>query len=492
MLKNKTSKKVTVVFLVGIFLLSLFSNGGFIIPIIVWISPVITIRYLSIHTNIKYQILAYLAFVVSFNIQWRGMIPIPDPYYYFITFALSSYFFLPFAINNFLIKKIVGFKSTLVLPVTWVVLEYLYSSFINPYYSWGSIAYTQFDNLQLLQIVSITGIYGITFIIGWFASVLNWIWENDFDSKAIQKSISIFLLTLILILLYGGVQLSLFQTNQETVRIASITSVIEEGRSRHIFDEIKLDSESEKTSKIIGDLHNNLFSLSLKEAKEGAKVILWSEASAFVFKKDEADLIKRGQTFAQQNDIYLFMALGTHIQNQVKRENKVIAITPEGEIAYTYTKARPVPGEKSIKGGEQLPALNTPYGIISSVICFDMDSPKDISKIGKEGVDILLVPSWDWKKITPYHTNMAIVRGIENGFSVVRQTNEGMSASADYHGRVLSSMNHFNTKERLLLSNVPTKGITTIYSIVGDLFAWMNIFIFFLFVWLRFKNNNQH
>jgi apolipoprotein N-acyltransferase len=186
------------------------------------------------------------------------------------------------------------------------------------------------------------------------------------------------------------------------------------------------------------------------------------------------------------------MALGTHIQNQVKRENKVIAITPEGEIAYTYTKARPVPGEKSIKGCEQLPILNTPYGIISSVICFDMDSPKDISKIGKEGVDILLVPSWDWKKITPYHTNMAIVRGIENGFSVVRQTNEGMSASADYHGRVLSSMNHFNTKERLLLSNVPTKGITTIYSIVGDLFAWMNIFIFFLFVWLRFKNNNQH
>jgi apolipoprotein N-acyltransferase len=210
-------------------------NGGFIIPIIVWISPVIIIRYLSIYTNIKYQILAYLAFVVSFNIQWRGMIPIPDPYYYFITFALSSYFFLPFAINNFLSRKIGGFKSTLILPVTWVVLEYLYSSFINPYYSWGSIAYTQFDNLQLLQIVSITGIYGITFIIGWFASVLNWIWENDFDSKAIQKSGSIFLLTFILVLLYGGVQLNLFQTNQETVRIASITSVIEEGRSNDIF-----------------------------------------------------------------------------------------------------------------------------------------------------------------------------------------------------------------------------------------------------------------
>jgi hypothetical protein len=220
---------------------------GFIIPIIVWISPVLIIRYLSINLKFKYQILAYLAFVVSFTIQWRGMIPIPDPYYYLITFALSSYFFLPFAINNFLSRKIGGFKSTLILPVTWVVLEYLYSSFINPYYSWGSIAYTQFDNLPLLQIVSITGIYGITFIIGWFASVLNWIWENDFDSKTIQKSGSIFLLTFILVLLYGGVQLTFFQTNQETVRIASITSVIEEGRSnRQIFDEIKSDKKKVK------------------------------------------------------------------------------------------------------------------------------------------------------------------------------------------------------------------------------------------------------
>jgi apolipoprotein N-acyltransferase len=425
--------------LVGIFILSLFSNGGFIIPILVWITPILIIRYLRVNSKFKIQLLAYLIFLVSFTIQWRGMIPIPDPYYYLITFALSSYFFLPFAINNFLSRKIGGFKSTLILPVTWVVLEYLYSSFINPYYSWGCIAYTQFDNLPLLQIVSIAGIYGITFIIGWFASVLNWIWENDFDFKTIQKSGSIFLPTFILVLLYGGVQLTFFQTNQETVRIASITSVIEEGKSnRHIFDEIKSDEKSEITSKTIRNLHNKLFSLSLKEVKAGAKIILWSEASAFVFKEYEDDLIKRGQTFAQENDIFLFMALGTHIQNQVKRENKVIAITPEGGIAYTYTKARPVPGEKSIKGGEQLPLLNTPYGIISTVICFDMDSPKDISKIGKEGVDILLVPSWDWKKITPYHTNMAIVRGIENGFSVVRQTNERLSTKLCKRGFVTS------------------------------------------------------
>jgi apolipoprotein N-acyltransferase len=176
------------------------------------------------------------------------MIPIPDPYYYFITFALSSYFFLPFAINNFLSRKIGGFKSTLVLPVTWVVLEYLYSSFINPYYSWGCIAYTQFDNLPLLQIVSIAGIYGITFIIGWFASVLNWIWENDFDCKSHPKKRKYFPAYFYFgAAVRRGSTSTFFQTNQETVRIASITSVIEEGRSnRQIFDEIKSDEKKVK------------------------------------------------------------------------------------------------------------------------------------------------------------------------------------------------------------------------------------------------------
>jgi hypothetical protein len=124
------SKKESIFLLVGIFILSLFSNGGFIIPILVWITPILIIRYLRVNSKFKIQLLAYLIFLVSFTIQWRGMIPIPDPYYYLITFALSSYFFLPFAINNFLSRKIGGFKSTLILPVTWVVRNRL----VNPIY----------------------------------------------------------------------------------------------------------------------------------------------------------------------------------------------------------------------------------------------------------------------------------------------------------------------------------------------------------------------
>ena len=113
-------------------------------------------------------------------------------------------------------------------------------------------------------------------------------------------------------------------------------------------------------------------------------------------------------------------------------------------------------------------------------------------KCGQVGIDILLVPSKDWKEITPYHTHMAIVRGIENGFSVVRQTYEGLSASADFNGNVLSTMNHFYTDEKVLVSEVPIGGITTIYNIIGDLFAWFNIVAFILFVLFRFKKIEEY
>jgi apolipoprotein N-acyltransferase len=42
----------------------------------------------------------------------------------------------------------------------------------------GSIPYTQSGNLPLIQLLSLTGLWGITFLIGWFAAVVNWTWEH--------------------------------------------------------------------------------------------------------------------------------------------------------------------------------------------------------------------------------------------------------------------------------------------------------------------------
>jgi apolipoprotein N-acyltransferase len=53
--------------------------------------------------------------------------------------------------------------SFLAFPVGWTAYEFLLSS-VSPHGTAGSIAYTQSDFVPLIQIASLTGLFGITFI----------------------------------------------------------------------------------------------------------------------------------------------------------------------------------------------------------------------------------------------------------------------------------------------------------------------------------------
>jgi apolipoprotein N-acyltransferase len=71
---------------------------------------------------------------------------------------------------------------------------------------------------------------------------------------------------------------------------------------------------------------------------------------------------------------------------------------------------------------------------------------------------------------------MGYMRGIENGFATIEQTGSGLSVSFDYKGNVLSKMdNNAAGDEAVMISHTPTKGSTTFYGMVGDVFAWLAI-----------------
>ena len=108
------------------------------------------------------------------------------------------------------------------------------------------------------------------------------------------------------------------------------------------------------------------------------------------------------------------------------------------------------------------------------MICFDMDHPAYIRQAGRSGTDVMLVPSNDCRDIVPFHTYMASFRGIENGFSIVRATGNGLSAAFDYQGRTLATADYSTTKQAMI-SHVPTHGVKTIYTVIGDLFAWLSM-----------------
>lgn len=48
-------------------------------------------------------------------------------------------------------------------------------------------------------------------------------------------------------------------------------------------------------------------------------------------------------------------------------------------------------------------------------------------------------------------------------------------SATDLYGRVLASMDHWRASEWVMVAQVPTRGVFTIYSAVGDLFGWLAV-----------------
>lgn len=460
--------------------LFLVSNGKWIIPIFTWIAPVFLIRAFRNFKRWYGRCFFFVLVVIVHSIRLKGMIPAPGVLYFMIIFSGCIFIVLPYIVDKWLSKRINGFAVTLIFPIVSVIAEYVVSVSNGYAGSWGSLAHTQ-DNLALMQITSLTGMWGLTFIIAWVGSTMNWFWDKRHEIAYIKKSIILFSIVIFSIFLYGHLRNHFFSSNSKTVRIASIIHNESLADSTNFIEDIKRLSAFRNQTAII---HTELLKLSSKAADYGAKIIFLHEASLLVLKDDEKELVERGCKLARDKNIYFGLSLFVMPKKfpNTKGEAKIIWIDPEGNIIWEFNKAYPTPSDPINPGEKKIKTFDTPYGRIASVICFDMDFPTFINQAGKKNVDIMLVPANDWKEITPYHTNMSKLRAIENGFSMVRGTGQGLSLAVDYNGKVLSQLNFYQTEENIMISDVPIKRAKTVYASMGDWFPWICIIgLFYIF-----------
>src|SRR6185436_8809305 len=108
-----------------------------------------------------------VASYVALAIGNRGVFPFDGPSYFAVIAIFSIAMVLPFALDRFVSDRLGGVGFTLIFPAAFVAVEFLKSR-IMPAATWGSIAYTQYGYLPVMQIAALTGIWGITFAITWF------------------------------------------------------------------------------------------------------------------------------------------------------------------------------------------------------------------------------------------------------------------------------------------------------------------------------------
>ena len=461
-------------------LLFVFSNGRWTVPNAAWLAPVFLLRFVRLQKALAGLSVLFLALAVSARLMLYGIVPsFLGVLTYILIFYYALLWFLPYMVDRFFSSKQSGFSATLFFPLTAVVVEYINTVTLG---SWGAVAYTQSGNLPLLQVISVTGMWGVTFLVMWFGSSINWIWERRCEWSRVRSGMLTYASILVAVLLSGGVRLAIFSPQATSVRIASFTPVhqieqFQQGLREQGYDSAIKMAEQDRASlhRLLSSMHESMFEQTKHEISSGTSIVLWPEGATRVLQEDEPEFLAHGCDVARNGQAYLLLAYFVIPQDTPQRlgENKSTFITPAGEIKWQYLKTHPVPGSTDKPGTGIVPVADTPFGRIASVICYDMDFTNLVNQAGKAHADIMLVPAWDWRAIDPLHTVMATFRAIENGFSMVRQTGEGLSVAVDYHGNVLASMDYYTAKDQHLSAQVPSKGIWTVYSYIGDTFAWL-------------------
>jgi len=460
---TKTKFNSSYFYLLFGFLFLFFVNGRWNLPIAAYLAPIFLIRFLRFHQPLKGLLILLIAEWVSNIFILQGQIPISGFVYYIITLMISIFTSLVFIIDRIFSRRLKGIGSTLIFPSVYVLIEYI-SVLTNPGGAIGALASTQ-SSLPLLQLISITGIYGVTFVILWTASVVNWLWDNEFDKYALGKAVWVYVVLVSIIILYGQIRLAPVSP-ESTVRIASIN--VSKTDMQHIVGDYP-DSVNERINSTFLD---NCHIAALSKAK----IVFGIEVMLNLPYDKEGEYIEKVKAAAEKDSIYIGLPLLIYPSNypHVRPMNQITWISPKGEILFTYYKSKPTPGEGSYGDGI-IRYYDSPYGRIASAICFDMDFPSLIGQVRGLNIDIMLVPGNDYEEITPYHTYVASFRALEQGFNLVRAASRGLSASFNYKGQLISSQNYFTTNDVILYSDVPMKGQRTVYSVVGDLFAWLCI-----------------
>lgn len=401
----------------------------------------------------------------------------------------------------------------LFIPVVWVLLEYI-KTYLFSGFPWELLGYSQYNNLSLIQISRFTAVYGVSFLIMMFNTLVYEIllWWYDIRSVRTAKYPFLFTKTIIVLLLITGILIygdtvvnrthNTIENQDNTLEVSLIQGNIDQSQ--------KWDPAYQ--NKTITDY----FSLTQK-AYETARpeLVVWPETATPFFFQSEPSYAGRVSDFVRSLHSYLlFGSPAYHYADRgVEYFNSAFLMGREGEIRGRYDKRHLVPfGEylplKHIfffikkltgsigdftpgKGSTMLQFKNVKIG---TLICYEIIFPQLCAEDARSGANLLVTitdDAWFGDTSAPYqHLSMAVFRAVETGRFLIRSANTGISAVISPTGKILASTKLFvpafiNYKVQLLDTN-------TFYTNHGDLFVLLCGIVFFIFIlYLVYKKSSK-
>ena len=357
-----------------------------------------------------------------------------------------------------LLKRGAWWSALLAFPAVWVCFEYLFN-LISPHGTAVSLSYSQLNFLPVLQLASVTGPWGISFLVLSFSSALAIsLHLRTTAPKASVRILGAMLGTTVVVVVFGAVRLAQPSLGQK-VRVGLIASD-QPG-------DVDVAHEGLDTSRLFREYAAEVE----KIAAQGAQVIVLPEKLGVAVDPDTRETDALFQSLADKTKSQIVVGL-IRVSPPLKY-NEALVYTP-GTGVQSYDKHHMLPPfESNLKPGATLTFLREYSGTWGVEICKDMDFTHLSRQYGEAGAGLMLVPAWDFVLDRRYHGHMSIMRGVEDGFSIARAAKQGYLTVSDDRGRILAEAQSDSAPFATLIADIRVAHDSTLYMLLGDWFAWL-------------------
>ena len=166
--------------------------------------------------------------------------------------------------------------------------------------------------------------------------------------------------------------------------------------------------------------------------------------------------------------------MGLGVDTGKERRNEAWWFAPDGRLVTNYLKHFMAPPEREFVSGSEFP-VNEIDGVRYGVaICKDMHFASLGRGFGARDAGVMLVPAWDFDADAWLAAGMTKLRGVENGYTVLRSSRNGLLSISDAYGRYLAVDRSSKIPGTTLFETVNVgPRVATIYTRTGDALGWL-------------------
>ncbi len=394
--------------------------------------------------------------------------------------VFGIFFIFPFLIWRFFQNQNLWIRL-LAFSSSFVLMEYL-RAYIFTGFPWNMAGTVFAFSDTFIQSASVIGTYGLSFIVCIISASCYATLKKQYKS-----GISVLSILMILMFSFGTLRLKSISQNDSEIKVRLVQPSISQS--------LKWDENA---------LENNLqtyIDMSAKEPFNNVRFVVWGEtATAFDLEHSPYFQAKIKRAIPQNG--YLMTGMLRFDEKSKKIYNAMGVFDDKGQMIDFYDKNHLVPFGEYIPFRKYLPSFLRPVTNLitdisttqkykqlnlknlppfAALICYEIIFPDQVLDRQNKPSFIVLVSNDGWygNSFGPYqHLSSAKMRAVEEGITIIRSANNGISAVIDPMGRVIAKI-ELNQKAFQDVYLPQTLNVSTFY-------ANCNFSIYFLIVLIGF------